>query len=107
LCHASSPFCSGYFGNGVSWIVCLSWPRTMILPISASLLVARITGMSYGHLASTWILINQNRNGNPEKCTNCLPLLCVSKNLTFHKLENKRLETQSIGDRLSFSFFIW
>jgi hypothetical protein len=45
LSHTSSPFCSGYFGDGVSRAICLSWPRTAILPISASQ-VARISGLS-------------------------------------------------------------
>jgi hypothetical protein len=38
LSHNSSPFCSGYFGDGgVSWTICPGWPETMILtppPIS-------------------------------------------------------------------------
>jgi hypothetical protein len=40
LSHTFSPFCPGYFGDGVS-----GWPQTMILLISASQ-VARITGVS-------------------------------------------------------------
>jgi hypothetical protein len=51
LNHASSPFCSIYFGDRVSWTICLGWLRTVILPISASQ-VARITGMSHLGLAS-------------------------------------------------------
>jgi hypothetical protein len=35
LSHISSPFCSGYFGEGVSWIICLGWPRVIILLILA------------------------------------------------------------------------
>jgi hypothetical protein len=46
LSHTSSPICSGYFGDEVSWSICLGWPRAMILLISASQ-VARITDMSY------------------------------------------------------------
>jgi hypothetical protein len=38
------------FGGGVLWTICLSWPWTMILLISASQ-VARITGVS-----GTWSL---------------------------------------------------
>jgi hypothetical protein len=46
LSHISSPFCLGYFGDGVSQTICSGWPQTMILRISASL-VARIMGMSH------------------------------------------------------------
>jgi hypothetical protein len=46
LSHTCSPFCSGYFGDGVSWTICLGWPQTSILPISASQ-VARITSVSH------------------------------------------------------------
>jgi hypothetical protein len=42
--------CPGNFGDGVLWTICLSWPWTMILPISASE-VARITCMSHQCLA--------------------------------------------------------
>jgi hypothetical protein len=49
LNHTSSSFCSGYFGDwGVSGTICLDWPQTVILPISASK-VARIIGMSHQH----------------------------------------------------------
>jgi hypothetical protein len=51
LSPMSSPFCSVYFGDGVSWTVCMGWPWTMILLISASQ-VARITCMSHRCLAS-------------------------------------------------------
>jgi hypothetical protein len=43
--QTASPFCPGYFGDGVSQTICLGWPQTSILPISASQ-VARITGRS-------------------------------------------------------------
>jgi hypothetical protein len=46
LKHASSPFCSSYFGDGVLRSIFLGWPGTSILPISASQ-VARITGVSH------------------------------------------------------------
>jgi hypothetical protein len=46
LSHTSSPFCSGYFRDGVSRTMCLVWPRTAILLISASQR-AGITGMSH------------------------------------------------------------
>jgi hypothetical protein len=46
LSHASSPFCSGYFGDGFLRTICLDWPRTTMLPYSASQ-VAGITGVSY------------------------------------------------------------
>jgi hypothetical protein len=32
----SNPFCSDYFEDGVLWTLCLGWPWTMILLISAS-----------------------------------------------------------------------
>jgi hypothetical protein len=35
LRHIFSPFCCGYFGDGVLWTICLGWPGTMILLISA------------------------------------------------------------------------
>jgi hypothetical protein len=36
LHQTPSPFCSGYFGNGVSQTICPGWPQTAILQISAS-----------------------------------------------------------------------
>jgi hypothetical protein len=36
LNHTSSPFCSGYFGDRVSWTICLGWPWTAVLPVSVS-----------------------------------------------------------------------
>jgi hypothetical protein len=50
LSHIYSPFCSGYFGDGVSWTAYSGWPQTVILLISASQ-AARIIGMSHQHLA--------------------------------------------------------
>jgi hypothetical protein len=47
LSHSSSPFLSGYFGDGVSWTICLHWPWTQILSISASQ-VTKITDVSHG-----------------------------------------------------------
>jgi hypothetical protein len=47
LSHTSSPFCSGYFGDQVSGTICLGWPPTMILLISA-FQVARMIGVSCG-----------------------------------------------------------
>jgi hypothetical protein len=44
--HTSSSFCSGYFGNGMSWTICSGWPWATILLISASQ-VARIIGVSH------------------------------------------------------------
>jgi hypothetical protein len=46
LSCTSTPFCSGYFENGVYGTICLSWPRTMILLISTSQ-VAGITGVNH------------------------------------------------------------
>jgi hypothetical protein len=46
LNHTSSPSCSDYFEDGISWSICLDWPRTESLLISASQ-VARITDMSH------------------------------------------------------------
>jgi hypothetical protein len=42
-------------GRGVSQTVCLGWPQTTSLPVSASQ-VARITGVSPWHLAQAHIL---------------------------------------------------
>jgi hypothetical protein len=36
LNHTSNLFCSGYFGDGVSQTICLSWPQTSIFLMSAS-----------------------------------------------------------------------
>jgi hypothetical protein len=49
LRHTSSPFCSGYFGDGVLRNICLGWPWTISLLTSASQ-VTRITGLSHQHL---------------------------------------------------------
>jgi hypothetical protein len=51
LSHTSSPFCSGYFGDGISRTICLGWPWISILLILASQ-IARITGVSYRYLAT-------------------------------------------------------
>jgi hypothetical protein len=56
LSHTYSSFCSGYFGDGVSRTICLGWPQTLILPISASQ-VAKITCVSPSHQALYCILI--------------------------------------------------
>jgi hypothetical protein len=45
LSHTFSPFCSGYVEDGVLGTICLGWPQTTVLLISASQ-VARITGVS-------------------------------------------------------------
>jgi hypothetical protein len=50
LSHTSSPFSSGYFEDGISQTICLGWPRTAILLVSASQ-VARIPDISHQHLA--------------------------------------------------------
>jgi hypothetical protein len=50
LTYTSHAFCSGYFGEGFSQIICPSWSQIAIL-ISASQ-VARISGMIHGHPAS-------------------------------------------------------
>jgi hypothetical protein len=39
-------FCSGYFGDGISWTIFSDWPQTAILSISASQ-VAKIIGLSW------------------------------------------------------------
>jgi hypothetical protein len=55
LSHNSSSLCSGYFGDGgVSRIICLGWPWTVILQISVSQ-VSRIIGVSQPH-SGTWLL---------------------------------------------------
>jgi hypothetical protein len=50
LSHASSPFCSGSFGDGS-----LALPQTLILPISV-FQIDRIIGMSHQHLATNSFL---------------------------------------------------
>jgi hypothetical protein len=49
-CLQTSPFCSGYFGDGVSRTIFLGWSQTAILLMSASQ-VARITSMRHCHPA--------------------------------------------------------
>jgi hypothetical protein len=46
LSHTSSPFCSGYFGDGASKTISPGWPGTSILQILASQ-IARITGVNH------------------------------------------------------------
>jgi hypothetical protein len=46
LSHTSSLFCYGYFGDGILGTICPGWPRTAILPVSASQ-VSRITDMNH------------------------------------------------------------
>jgi hypothetical protein len=46
LSHSFTPFYSGYFRDRVPWSICLSWPPTVILLVSASQVV-RITGVSH------------------------------------------------------------
>jgi hypothetical protein len=36
LSHTFSPFCSGYFGDGILWTICPGWLRTSRLPNSSS-----------------------------------------------------------------------
>jgi hypothetical protein len=48
LSHTSSPFCSGYFEDGISRTIWQGWFQTTIL--SSAFQVARITGMSHQHL---------------------------------------------------------
>jgi hypothetical protein len=50
LSHTSSPFCSGYFGAGVSRTICQGWTQTLIFLISVSQ-VAGIAGVSHWNLA--------------------------------------------------------
>jgi hypothetical protein len=50
LSHATSPFCSSCFGDGVLPTICLGWTWSKNLPISASQ-VPKITGVSHQHLA--------------------------------------------------------
>jgi hypothetical protein len=49
--HLQIHFCFCYFGDGVSWSICLGWPRTSILRISSSQ-VAKITVVRQRCLAS-------------------------------------------------------
>jgi hypothetical protein len=52
LSHTASPFCSGYFGDTVSWSICLGWLWTTVLPISA-FQAPRITGLSHWCMVSS------------------------------------------------------
>jgi hypothetical protein len=58
LTWAKPPFCSGYFGDGISHTICLSWPPTSILPISAYQ-AAKIIGMSHPYPTTTIFLITR------------------------------------------------
>jgi hypothetical protein len=44
LSHTTSPFCSGYFGDGVFRTLCLDWPWILILLISVSQVEAWASG---------------------------------------------------------------
>jgi hypothetical protein len=44
-------FCDGFFGDRISWTICLGWLWTVILVIPASW-VSRITGLSHWHPAN-------------------------------------------------------
>jgi hypothetical protein len=46
LSHFCSPFCSGYFRDGVSQTLCVDWPWSVILLISATQ-VEKIAHMSH------------------------------------------------------------
>jgi hypothetical protein len=56
LSHASCPFCSGYFGDGVWQTICPGWCWTAILLLSASQ-VARIAGVSPWYSAEMCIFL--------------------------------------------------
>jgi hypothetical protein len=49
---------------GVSWCTCLSWPQTLILPISASH-VARITGRNHLCTAGSPLMLETASDHNP------------------------------------------
>jgi hypothetical protein len=51
-----SPFCSGYFGDGIQQTICPGWLQTEILLISASQIVS-ITGVSRWPLAERDLLL--------------------------------------------------
>jgi hypothetical protein len=54
MSHTSSPFCCGYFGDEVSWTICLGWSWMMIFPLSA-FQVARIIAVSHQRPATSTI----------------------------------------------------
>jgi hypothetical protein len=66
LSHTSSPFCSG-LEVGVSWTICLGWPWTSILLISASQVAgitvwARAPSWKAFSAHSTWLVLLHRRN---------------------------------------------
>jgi hypothetical protein len=67
--HISGPFCSGYFGGGVLWTICLGWPWTMIL-LTLYSQVARVIGISHWLLAWFQIFFWQywGLNTGPHAC---------------------------------------
>jgi hypothetical protein len=54
--HTTSPFCFGYFGDGILWTICPGWPQTAMLLILVSQ-VARIIDMSHWQPALCAFLI--------------------------------------------------
>jgi hypothetical protein len=77
LNHTSSAFCSSYFGDRISRIIYLGWPRTSILPISASQ-VARIIGYNFRStlLTPSWKYAIQKRAGGMAHPHECLLSKC-------------------------------
>jgi hypothetical protein len=59
LNHNSAPFFLGYFGDRVSWTICLGWPQTVMILISASQ-VTRIIGISHQSLDNAQVLMEMN-----------------------------------------------
>jgi hypothetical protein len=58
MSHTSSPFCFGYFADGAGGLsICLGWPWTVILPISASQVARLQVGATGAGLQSLYVLI--------------------------------------------------
>jgi hypothetical protein len=121
-------FYSDYFGDGVLLTICLGWPRTAILPISASQ-VGMITGISHQNLF--WLHVPSRLRGKgwegegalfaQSKPLQGIPGRTASWSLNLEKAHRRQkwsplpigvrsmcvvVETQ-VDSNLSFFFFFW
>jgi hypothetical protein len=77
LSHTFNPFCSSYFGEGISWTICLGRSQTSILLISASQIAKGYRCEPPGP-SPTWNI--------SDKCTRTD--LCQNKVALINKLSN-------------------
>jgi hypothetical protein len=98
LCHTSSPFFHGYFGDGVSWTICLGWSWTAIILISA-FQIGRITGMSHQCLANIDVSqkITAKSSSNIKKSLR----VCMHQNFL------RKFKNLSLCELILFFFSLW